>query len=418
MKDIKELREKINEIDRQLATLYENRMNAAKDIAEYKLTNNLAILDKKREKEVLDRNLSYISDEDLLPLYAKFVRNMMDQSKSYQRYLTNSVYDDVIISKNILSDVHKYVNLERKVMIVADSGIPKQYINAVAKQCAKSYIKRFPKGEESKNLENYKNILNALVEARFTRNDLVIAIGGGVTTDLAGFAASSYMRGIEFVNIPTSLLAQVDASIGGKVGIDFGGVKNIVGAFHKPIKTIIDVETLKTLDERLFLEGISEIIKMAVTLDKEFYLYLESLDLEGIKKDIEYIVNKSVMLKSRVVNSDENESGLRRVLNFGHTVGHAIEALSNGKLLHGEAVSIGMTYMVEEPVKSRLISQLEKYHLPTNCKYTKEELFQYIKLDKKKVSDDKIIIVWCKEIGSFEFKEVTLKELEEIIERR
>ena len=418
MKDIKELREKINEIDRQLATLYENRMNAAKDIAEYKLTNNLAILDKKREKEVLDRNLSYISDEDLLPLYAKFVKEMMNQSKSYQRYLTNSVYDDVIISKNILSDVHKYVNLERKVMIVADSGIPEQYINAVTKQCAKPYVKRFPKGEESKNLENYKDILNALVEARFTRSDLVIAIGGGVTTDLAGFAASSYMRGIEFVNIPTSLLAQVDASIGGKVGIDFGGVKNIVGAFHKPIKTIIDVETLKTLDERLFLEGISEIIKMAVTLDKEFYLYLESLDLEGIKKDIKYIVNKSVMLKSRVVNSDENESGLRRVLNFGHTVGHAIEVLSNGKLLHGEAVSIGMTYMVEEPVKSRLISQLEKYHLPTNCKYTKEELLQYIKLDKKKVSDDRIIIVWCKEIGCFEFKEVTLKELEEIIERR
>ena len=418
MKDIKELREKINEIDRQLATLYENRMNAAKDIAEYKLTNNLAILDKKREKEVLDRNLSYISDEDLLPLYAKFVREMMNQSKSYQRYLTNSVYDDVIIAKNILSDVRKYVNLERKVMVVADSGIPEQYINVVTNQCAKPYVKRFPKGEESKNLENYKDILNALVEARFTRNDLVIAIGGGVTTDLAGFAASSYMRGIEFVNIPTSLLAQVDASIGGKVGIDFGGVKNIVGAFHKPIKTIIDVETLKTLDERLFLEGISEIIKMAVTLDKEFYLYLESLDLEGIKKDIEYIVNKSVMLKSRVVNSDENESGLRRVLNFGHTVGHAIEALSNGELLHGEAVSIGMTYMVEEPVKSRLISHLEKYHLPTNCKYTKEELLQYIKLDKKKVSDDKIIIVWCKEIGSFEFKEVTLKELEEIIERR
>ena len=418
MKDIKELREKINEIDRQLATLYENRMNAAKDIAEYKLTNNLAILDKKREKEVLDRNLSYISDEDLLPLYAKFVREMMNQSKSYQRYLTNSVYDDVIIAKNILSDVRKYVNLERKVMVVADSGIPEQYINVVTNQCAKPYVKRFPKGEESKNLENYKDILNALVEARFTRNDLVIAIGGGVTTDLAGFAASSYMRGIEFVNIPTSLLAQVDASIGGKVGIDFGGVKNIVGAFHKPIKTIIDVETLKTLDERLFLEGISEIIKMAVTLDKEFYLYLESLDLEGIKKDIEYIVNKSVMLKSRVVNSDENESGLRRVLNFGHTVGHAIEALSNGELLHGEAVSIGMTYMVEEPVKSRLISHLEKYHLPTNCKYTKEELLQYIKLDKKKVSDDKIIIVWCKEIGSFEFKEVTLRELEEIIERR
>ena len=134
MKDIKELREKINEIDRQLASLYENRMNAAKDIAEYKLTNNLAILDKKREKEVLDRNLSYISDENLLPLYAKFVRNMMDQSKSYQRYLTNSVYDDVIISKNILGDIHKYVNLNRKVMIVADSGIPNQYIEVIASE--------------------------------------------------------------------------------------------------------------------------------------------------------------------------------------------------------------------------------------------------------------------------------------------
>ena len=418
MKDIKELREKINEIDRQLASLYENRMNAAKDIAEYKLTNNLAILDKKREKEVLDRNLSYITDENLLPLYAKFVRNMMDQSKSYQRYLTNSVYDDVIISKNILCDVHKYVNLDRKVMIVADSGIPNQYIDVIASQCAKPFIKRFPKGEASKNFENYKYILNALVDAKFTRNDLLIAVGGGVTTDLAGFAASSYMRGIESVNIPTTLLAQVDASVGGKVGIDFDGVKNIVGAFHKPSKVIIDVETLKTLDERLFLEGISEIIKMALTLDEEFYLYLESLDLDGVKKNIEYIVNKSVMLKSKVVTSDENESGLRKVLNYGHTIGHAIEALSNGELLHGEAVSIGITYMLDEPLKSRLIELLKKFNLPTECKYSKDELLKYIKLDKKKVDDDKIVIIYCKEIGSFELQEVTLKELEEIIERR
>ena len=157
---------------------------------------------------------------------------------------------------------------------------------------------------------------------------------------------------------------------------------------------------------------------MALTLDKEFYVYLESLDLEGVKKDIEYIVNKSVMLKSKVVTSDENESGLRKVLNFGHTVGHAIEALSNGELLHGEVVSIGMTYMLDEPLKSRLITLLKKYHLPTECKYSKDELLKYIKLDKKKVDDDKIVIIACKEIGSFELEEVTLKELEEIIERR
>ena len=418
MKDIKELREKINEIDERLAFLYQERMEAAKEIAEYKLTHNLAVLDKKREKEVLERNLSYISSEVLKPLYKSFVLEVMNESKAYQHYLSNEIYDDAIIKKGAINELVKYVNLNRKVMIVADSGIPSQYIEIVKSQCAYPYVKRFPKGEESKNIEVYQDILNALVEAEFTRNDLVIALGGGVTTDLGGFAASSYMRGIEFVNIPTTLLAQVDASIGGKVGIDYKGYKNIVGAFHKPLKVIVDVNTLETLDDRLFLEGISEIIKMALTLDKEFYLYLESLSLDEFKENIEYIVNKSISLKSIVVTSDKQESGLRRVLNYGHTVGHAIESLSNGKLLHGEAVSIGMTYVLDDSIKERVINLLNRFSLPTSTTLKVEDLLEVIKHDKKKVNTDKFIIIVCKEIGSFEFVEVTLEELKEILERR
>lgn len=417
MKDIKELREKINKIDQEMAALYENRMNAVNEIAEYKIANNLAILDKSREQEVLERNLGYISNDELLPLYSRFIQELMGESKAYQRYVMNNIYEDVVIGKGIFSDLAKYVNLDRKVLVIADSGIPKKYINTVSKQCKDCYVRYFPKGEANKNIDTYELLLFALTDKQFTRKDLIIALGGGVTTDLAGFVASSYMRGIEFVNIPTTLLAQVDASIGGKVGIDFNNYKNIVGHFYKPSKAVIDVDTLKTLDDRLFLEGISEIIKMAITLDKEFYLYLESLDLKGLKDNIEYIVSKSVMLKSNIVALDEQEAGLRRVLNFGHTVGHAVESLSKGQLLHGEAVSIGMTYMVEEPLKTRLVNLLKKFGLPTECKYTSYELIGYIEMDKKKVDTDKIVIITCPDIGKYEFKEITLLELNKMIER-
>lgn len=417
MKDIKELREKINQIDQEMASLYENRMNVVNEIANFKIANNVSILDKSREQEVLKRNLNNISNEDILPLYSRFIQELMGESKAYQRYVMNSIYDDVVIGKGVINDLAKYVNLDRKVLIVSDSGIPKEYIKVVSKQCKECYVRNFPKGEANKNIDNFELLLFALTDKQFTRNDLIIALGGGVTTDLAGFVASSYMRGIEFINIPTTLLAQVDASIGGKVGVDFHNYKNIVGHFYKPSKVVIDVDTLKTLDDRLFLEGISEIIKMAITLDKDFYLYLESLDLEGLKKNIEYIVSKSVQLKSNVVALDEKESGLRRVLNFGHTVGHAVESLSKGKLLHGEAISIGMTYMVEEPVKTRLINLLKKFGLPTTCKYKVDELIGYMEMDKKKVDTDKIVIITCPDIGKYELKEITLLELSKMIER-
>ena len=418
MKDIKELREKINQIDKEMAALYENRMNTVNDIAEYKIANNMAILDKNREKEVLERNLSYISNDNLLPLYSKFINELMGESKAYQRYVINSIYDDVVIGKGVIKELDKYINLNRKVLIISDTGIPKKYINVVSKQCKECYVRYFPKGEANKNIDTYELLLFALTDKQFTRNDLIIALGGGVTTDLAGFVASSYMRGIEFVNIPTTLLAQVDASIGGKVAIDFNGYKNLVGQFYKPSKVLIDVDTLKTLDDRLFLEGISEVIKIAITLDKDFYLYLESLDLDGFKKNIEYIVSKSVKLKSAVISIDEHETGIRKVLNFGHTIGHAAECLSKGKLLHGEAVSIGMTYMVEEPLRSRLVKCLKKYGLPTECKYTADELIGYIEMDKKKIDADKIVIVTCPDIGKYEFKETTLLELKEKIKRK
>ena len=147
MKDIKELREKINQIDKELATLYENRMNAVNEIAEYKIANNMAILDKSREKEVLEKNLGYISNDELLPLYSRFIQELMGESKAYQRYVMNSIYEDVVIVKGSINDLAKYVNLDRKVMVIADSGIPKEYIKAVTKQCKECHVRYFPKGE-------------------------------------------------------------------------------------------------------------------------------------------------------------------------------------------------------------------------------------------------------------------------------
>ncbi|MDO5479698.1 MAG: 3-dehydroquinate synthase family protein, partial [Clostridia bacterium] len=215
----------------------------------------------------------------------------------------------------------------------------------------------FPQGEENKNFETYKTVLSALTENGFTRTDCVVAVGGGVVGDLAGFAASSYMRGIDFYNIPTTVLSQIDSSIGGKTAIDFYGYKNIIGAFHQPKKVIIDADVTKTLTKRQIVSGLAEAVKMAATSDKELFSIFENGDYE---EHFDEIIEKSLMIKKAVVEEDVDEKGLRKVLNFGHTVGHAIESNAGlGRFYHGECVALGMLYMADKEAKERIINVLK-----------------------------------------------------------
>ena len=192
------------------------------------------------------------------------------------------------------------------------------------------------------------------------RASAIIALGGGVTGDIAGFAAASYMRGIRFIQVPTSLLAQVDSSVGGKVGVDYKGSKNIIGAFHQPFFVYINLNTLQTLPKREFISGLAEVIKHGVIYDKAFFDYLEQNIEKVLNQDIEtlkYVVRKNCAIKAQVVQQDEKEHGLRAILNFGHTIGHSIESVLLFSLLHGECVSVGMNAAAYIAARKNLLGQ-------------------------------------------------------------
>lgn len=315
---------------------------------------------------------------------------------------------DVIIERGCLLNANKYLNLNRKVLIITDDGIPNEYLNILKKDLKCAYVYTIKQGEESKSFDNYSSILDYLIENEFSRTDAIIALGGGVVGDLSGFIASTYMRGICFYNIPTTLLSQVDSSIGGKTAIDKKGYKNLVGAFYPPEKVLIDPNVLLTLDNRQFNSGLVEALKMGMTSDQELYELIKNS--KDINKDIDLIIEKALLVKKAVVEQDPNEQHLRKILNFGHTIGHAIESSGKFNMLHGECVGIGMIYMVSEDLKDELKSILNKYHLPTSCNITKDELYKYISLDKKR-SDNYITIIKVSKIGTYEIEKIELENI-------
>ena len=229
---------------------------------------------------------------------------------------------DIELCRGALARVGELINLDRKIMVVTDSGVPSEYADTVRNLAKEGYQVTVPEGEASKSFETLQVILAAMLDAGFTRKDAVVAVGGGVVGDLAGFAASMYMRGIDFYNIPTTLLSQVDSSIGGKTAVDFHGYKNVIGAFYQPKKVIIDPDVLATLEKRQVAAGMAEAIKMSLTSDAEMFAMLEAAD--DIYADIDTVIEKALRIKKYVVECDEKEAGLRKILNFGHTVGHGI----------------------------------------------------------------------------------------------
>ena len=321
---------------------------------------------------------------------------------------------DIILERGALKKAGKLLGIgaDRRVLIVTDSGVPREHTDAVARSFKRKSIFIFPEGEQSKNFDTYRSICETLMDLSFTRKDAVVAVGGGVTGDMAGFAAATYMRGIDFYNIPTTLLSQVDSSIGGKTAIDLGRIKNIIGAFHQPKRVIIDPEVLSTLPDRHLKNGLAEALKAGIIMDKELFEIFENGEAE---EKIDEVIERSLMVKKRVVEEDEKEAGLRKVLNFGHTIGHGIEAsVPFGELYHGECVALGMIPMCGEEIKGRVISALEKTGLPVSYSFDREKVREALSHDKK--SENKgVTAVFSREIGTFEFVKTTADELMKLI---
>ena len=312
---------------------------------------------------------------------------------------------DILVERGLLSKAGQHLNLNRRVLVVTDTGVPAVYAKTIADLCRQSMICTVETGECSKSLPVFAKLLQTMLDHDFSRKDCVVAVGGGVIGDLSGFAASAYMRGIDFYNIPTTLLSQIDSSIGGKTAINFGGMKNIVGAFYQPKKVLIDPDLLKSLPPRQIANGLAEAVKMALTSDKELFELFENRDIEP---NLEEIILRCLMIKKSVVEQDEKEAGLRRILNFGHTVGHGIE--STCSLYHGECVALGMIPMCGEKLRPRVVDVLKKCGLCRVPVYDWDRITEAAFHDKK-ADCGSITVTLVNEPGCFELKTMNCLEV-------
>jgi len=314
------------------------------------------------------------------------------------------------IKYNVVIDALPELTFNRKVAIVTNTTVSALHLEHLKSKinADELYVVTIEDGEEFKTLATVESILNELFEAKLDRKSLLIALGGGVIGDMTGFTASLYQRGIGFVQVPTTLLSQVDASVGGKTGVNNAYGKNLIGAFYQPEAVYIDTNFLKTLPKREFSAGIAEIIKMAVMFDRDYFDFLVDADFDD-KKSLEKVIQRSVELKAEVVNLDEKESGIRAVLNYGHTFGHVVENETNyTKYLHGEAVAIGIMMANTLAVELGLMEQnemdkvekfLEKHQLPTSYEIVDLDAFYNKFFLDKKASNNRLKFILPKGIG-------------------
>lgn len=334
---------------------------------------------------------------------------------------------DVIIEKGILADCGKMIAEKLPLCcaaLITDDSVNALYADTVEDSlisagfdCCRIVI---PHGEGSKNAANLAAIWEKLAESRLSRSDIIVALGGGMIGDMAGFAAATYLRGISFVQIPTTLLAAIDSSVGGKTAIDLSAGKNLAGAFWQPSLVLCDPDCLKTLPHDFWLDGMGEMIKYAFAFDKEM------ADMIGEKPDFDNIselIARCVEIKRRVVEADERDNGERRKLNFGHTIGHAIEQCSRLSISHGQAVGIGMVIMARAcagrgllpaDVPERLLAVMKRCGMPTECDFTAEELAEAALEDKKRRGNE-IFVVVPTAVGESAMKRLDISSLKDWI---
>jgi len=325
---------------------------------------------------------------------------------------------DILIDKKL-----PQIEIPTKTAIITNPKVAGLHINYLTNhlKAKELHIITLPDGEEYKNMQSVEYALDRLFDAKFDRNSTLIAFGGGVIGDMTGFIASIFLRGIKFIQIPTTLLSMVDSSVGGKTGINNKYGKNLIGAFYQPEAVYINTSFLETLDKREFSAGMAEIIKMAVMFDKEFFENIKNNNLA-----LEEMIKRAVELKAEVVNQDEKEKGIRSVLNYGHTFGHVIENLTNYKTyLHGEAVAIGTVMANELSKKLGYLSKkeaneiktlLEKYNLPTSFKIKDiDEFYNHFFLDKKTLNN-KIKFIIPEKIGKYKIvKNIDEKIIKDVL---
>lgn len=342
---------------------------------------------------------------------------------------------DILIERGQLNQAGNWLSqlwTPQSLVLIADDHVKRLYGEQVKKSLEEAgfhvRIFEFPEGEASKNLETAERAWDFCARAGLTRSDGIVALGGGVTGDLAGFVASTYMRGIHFVQIPTSLTAQVDSSIGGKTGVNSKLAKNMIGTFTQPDGVLIDPDVLDTLEERCLIEGMGEVIKCGLIADKELWDFLQGLSGKAdILKNAEFLIAHACEVKRKVVVEDELDNGTRLYLNFGHTIGHAIEATAGyGKVMHGEAVALGMVQisrvaeqkgLMPVGITEQIIACCEKFGLPTDYPdWNEEELYQALTHDKK-ARGSQIKTVLVPEIGQARVNKIDLVEMKEYLKK-
>ncbi|MGM9619496.1 MAG: 3-dehydroquinate synthase [Oscillospiraceae bacterium] len=337
-------------------------------------------------------------------------------------HVTASRTYDVLVQPGILAETGRYVaavTRAKTAALVADERVYPLYADRVEESLRAagfrvvSFVYRG--GEQAKNLATYGEILNFLAENRLTRSDVVVALGGGVTGDMAGFAAATYLRGVDFVQIPTTLLAAVDSSVGGKTAVDLPAGKNLVGAFCQPALVLCDPEVLRTLPEEQFRAGCAEVVKYGMLGSEPFFRELE----QSGAAELEHVISVCVGMKRDIVGEDEFDHGQRRLLNLGHTVGHAVEACSGFAMSHGEAVAIGMAVITRAAVQrgvcgeetlERLLALLRRLGLPTETERGAEELYRAA-LSDKKMAEGKMHLVVPEAVGRCRVETIEAEEM-------
>ena len=342
---------------------------------------------------------------------------------------TSSPYP-VIVDSSLLERTGEYIRqfapTAEKIALITDDTVNELYGDAVKESIRKADLDVFtfvlPHGEASKNAENYLKILDLMATEHITRSDLIVALGGGVVGDLAGFAAATYLRGIRFIQIPTTLLAQVDSSVGGKTAIDLAAGKNLAGAFHQPILVLCDIETLNTLPDEVFIDGSAEVIKYGVLGDKNLFGHLKD---KGVGFDREYVIARCIEMKRDIVVRDEHEQGDRQFLNLGHTLAHAAEKLSDYRLSHGRAVAMGMAGVARaaaadgtcgEECAAQIIDVLGRFGLPDRFENSMDDLYQAMLSDKKRQGSS-INLIIPEEIGRCVIRKCTMDEMKVFFSR-
>lgn len=326
---------------------------------------------------------------------------------------------DVKIGKGLLDTIGQELaqRARGKVMVITDETVAPLYLGRVYRSltqaCFTVYTSSVPAGEGSKDLKYYGNLLELIAEKGLTRSDTLVALGGGVVGDLTGFVAASYLRGISFVQIPTTLLAMVDSSVGGKTAVNLKAGKNLAGAFHQPSFVLCDTDLLDTLTEEIFRCGCAEVIKTAILFDKELFAHLQS---KGIHFDREWVITRCIQWKRDVVCADEFDRGQRQLLNLGHTVAHAIEALTEYDTPHGYAVAAGCCIFARSFARDprEIVDCFRGFGLPTDSYFSPKLLAGAALWDKKRQGDT-ITLVIPEEVGNCRLKKVPVSELETII---